>query len=95
MELNTQFERFSGFVRYQQQNDDLTTTISWLPSLGKSIGKSNVKFSNQESSQYPEEVHSLAQVQLRSTHGWTAKLFHHYQNWDSETLRLEQYDALN
>ncbi len=93
-ELNTQFKRASSFVRYQHQNNGLTTTFSWLPSLGKDIGKSNLRYLNSEISDYPEEIHSLAQLQLNSEQGWLIKFFHHYQNWDSSTLRLEQYDSL-
>jgi iron complex outermembrane receptor protein len=93
-ELNTQFERVSGFVNYQYQYNELTATFSWLPSVGKDIGKSNINYDKSEVSAYPEELHSLAQVQVNSTNGWLVKLFHHYQNWDSETLKFEQYDAL-
>ena len=93
-ELNTQFERVSGLIKYQTKNQGLTTTFSWLPSVGKDIGKSNVKYLNSEVSSYPEEQHSLAQIQINSDQGWLVKLFHHYQNWDSETDRFEQYQAL-
>lgn len=92
--LNTQFNRVSGLFRYQHQNKGLTTTVSWLPSVGKDIGKSNAKHLSSEISQYPEEQHSLAQVQVNSGQDWLLKIFHHYQNWDSETLRIEQYKAL-
>ena len=93
-ELNTQFSRLSGLVRYQHQVNGLTATFSWLPSVGKDIGKSNVRYLNREISQYPQERHSLAQVQVNSDRNWLLKVFHHYQNWDSETLRLDQYNAL-
>jgi len=93
-ELNTQFERYSGLLKYQFENDGLTTTFSWLPSYGKDIGKSNVKYPHKEISDYPEELHSLTQVQVNAGSDWSAKLFHHYQNWDSSTLRVEQYQAL-
>mgnify|MGYP000751473049 CR=1 FL=1 len=92
--LNTQFERVSGFVNYQYQHNDLTTYVSWLPSVGKDIGKSNAKFVSSEVSGYPEELHSLAQIQINSDSGWLVKLFHHYQNWDSKSLKFEQYDSL-
>lgn len=93
-ELNTQFNRISGLFRYQHQNNGLTTTVSWLPSVGKDIGKSNAKHLSSEISQYPEEKHSLAQIQVNSEQDWLLKVFHHYQNWDSETLRIEQYNVL-
>jgi len=93
-EINSQFERVSGLLRYQHKHDNLTTTVSWLPSYGQHIGKSNAKFPNLEMSQYPQEVHSLTQIQINSDNGWLAKLFHHYQNWDSKTLRFNQYQSL-
>lgn len=93
-ELNTGFQRTSGLIRYQDQQGGLTTTLSWLPSVGKDIGKSNSKYDNREVSEYPQEQHSLAQVQISSDQGWFAKLFHHYQNWDTKTHRFNQYQAL-
>ena len=92
--LNNQFERISGLIRYNFKHNDLTTIVSWLPSYGRGIGKSNIKFPELERSQYPQETHSLAQIQINSDNAWQAKLFHHYQNWDSETLRVSQYHSL-
>ncbi|WP_235611252.1 TonB-dependent receptor plug domain-containing protein [Pseudoalteromonas luteoviolacea] len=93
--LNTQFERASGLVRYKTQHQGFTATYSWLPSYGKSIGKSNIKYPIEQISDYPEEIHSLTQVQLTGEENWVAKLYHHYQNWDSRTTRLERYDGLS
>jgi len=93
--LNTEFERVSGVLRYQLESENVTTILSWLPSYGKNIGKSNNKYLLTEISEYPEEVHSLAQIQVNGHLGWYAKLFHHYQNWDSTTLKYNEYDALN
>lgn len=94
-QLNTQFERLSGSLKYRQQEAGLETTFSWLSSYGKDIGKSNNRYLNREVSSYPEEIHSLAQIQVASDSGWWGKVFHHYQNWDSVTLRFEQSDAEN
>lgn len=93
-EINSQFERLSGLVRYQNKTHNYTTVFSWLPSYGHHIGKHNQKFPLKEVSTYPDEIHSLAQIQLTANSGWLAKLFHHYQNWDSETLRRENYTSL-
>lgn len=93
-ELNTSFKRLSGLVRYEHQYQGYNTIFSWLPSLGKDIGKSSSRFLSREVSDYPEEIHSLAQIQVNADTGWLVKLFHHYQNWDSATLRLDQYDSL-
>ncbi|KAF7773843.1 iron complex outermembrane recepter protein [Pseudoalteromonas citrea] len=92
--LHTRFERVSGLLRYKSSRDGITTTASWLPSYGKDIGKSSRKFPTKQVSSYPKELHSLAQIQMNAGQRWTAKLFHHYQNWDSKTLRLERYDGL-
>jgi iron complex outermembrane receptor protein len=94
-ELNTEFERASGVVRYQYESENFTTFLSWLPSYGKNIGKSNNKYLLTEVSAYPEEIHSLAQIQINGYSDWSAKLFHHYQNWDSTTLKYNEYDASN
>ncbi len=92
--LNSQYERASGLLRYENTHNQLTTIVSWLPSYGQNIGKSNIKYPNQEISIYPEEIHSLAQIQVMSANGWMSKFFHHYQNWDSETDRINQYVSL-
>ncbi|MBQ4877722.1 TonB-dependent receptor [Pseudoalteromonas luteoviolacea] len=94
-ELSTQFERASALVRYKVQHQGFTATYSWLPSYGESIGKSNVKYPTQQLSDYPEELHSLAQVQLNGDENWMAKFYHHYQNWDSRTVRFERYGGLS
>ncbi|MBQ4835475.1 TonB-dependent receptor [Pseudoalteromonas luteoviolacea] len=94
-ELHTQFERFSGLVRYKSKHDGFTTTYSWLPSYGSNIGKSNAKYPTKQISDYPDELHSLAQVQLNGDQDWMAKFYHHYQNWDSRTARFERYDGLS
>lgn len=93
--LNTDYQRMSSLIRYQMHFGNLTTTFSWLPSYAEDIGKSSARFPTREQSDYPSEIHSLAQVHLSSHSGWTAKLFHHYQNWDNRVLRPEQYQALN
>ena len=80
-ELNTGYERVSGALKYVQQGENVTTTYSWLPSYGKDIGKSNARYPEQEVSDYPSELHSLAQVQWNANDNWLAKVFYHYQNW--------------
>ncbi len=90
-DLNTRFQRVSGMLMHESNNGDITTHWSWLPSVGKDIGKSNQKYNQTEISDYPHSRHSLAQVQVSSTLGWSAKLFHHFQDWQSDTERFEQY----
>lgn len=92
--LHTEYQRLSGLLRYQLNHSGLITTFSWLGGYGDDIGKSNSKFPATEISNYLEDFHSLAQVQVNADAGWLAKVFHHYQNWDSSTLKPAQYDAL-
>lgn len=94
MDLNTQFERFSAVFRHQREHEGLITTFSWLPSYGKNIGKSNSKYPKTQMSSYPVEKHSLLQIQVSDPQNWSAKVFNHYQNWDSETHRFERYNGL-
>lgn len=93
--LHTEYQRLSGLLRYKLSHSSYTTTFSWLGGYGEDIGKSNNKFPTSEISNYPEEFHSLTQVQVNADAGWLAKVFHHYQNWDSATLKQEQYDSLS
>lgn len=93
--LNDQFQRVSALVGYQHIKHGLSTTFSWLPSFGKDIGKSTSKYPDKEVSGYPKEIHSLAQMQIRADEGWQAKVFHHYQNWDSETTRIDEYKSFS
>ena len=92
--LNTGFERMSGLYRSSFELDEVTAIFSFIGSIGKNIGKDNIKFPTVEVSQYPEEIHNLEQLHLVSTEGWQAKLFHHYQNWDSLVERTNQYSSL-
>jgi iron complex outermembrane receptor protein len=94
-ELNSHFERVSGLLRYEYAINGISSMVSWLPSYGKNIGKSNRKYPVVQISSYPKEFHSLAQIQFHKGDTWSAKLFHHYQNWDSETKLLKRYDGLS
>lgn len=89
--LNTRFEQFAGLVKYQSNVasfGDIKVNASWLPSVGKNIGKSSNQYPNERIVDYPEEVHSVSQVSLEHANQWFMKLYHHYQNWDSNTLRV-------
>ncbi|WNC73642.1 TonB-dependent receptor [Thalassotalea psychrophila] len=90
--LNTEFEQVSGLLRYQGAIGDITTNVSWMPSIGSDIGKSNISYPDQETATYPTEKHSLAQIQLKSSDSWLAKFYHHYQNWDTKIDRANSYN---
>ena len=93
--LFTEYSRTSSIMRYRSRLKGIATTFSWLPSYGSDIGKSSERFPAREISDYPEDIHSLAQLHLAADSGWTAKVFHHYQNWDNATERQDQFNALN
>jgi len=97
--LNDGFSQTSALFKIQTQVNNLDFLFSWLPSVSKDIGKSSALYPQERITLYPEEIHSLSQIQFRSSRDWLFKLFHHYQNWDSEVERvgkrinLTQYQA--
>ncbi|NTS76672.1 TonB-dependent receptor plug domain-containing protein [Catenovulum sp. SM1970] len=93
--LNTEFERVSSKISFDTQFLDIDTRLTWLGSIGQDIGKSNNQYPETEVSNYPSEEHSLTQLQLNHVEGGTFKLFHHYQNWDNQTDKIDRYLSLN
>jgi len=97
--LNDGFSQTSALFKMQTQVNNLDFLFSWLLSVTKDIGKSSALYPKERITLYPEEIHSLSQFQLRSSQEWLLRLFHHYQNWDSEVERvgkrinLTQYQA--
>ncbi|MCF2906818.1 TonB-dependent receptor [Pseudoalteromonas sp. DL2-H2.2] len=87
-ELNNGFEQFSSSIRYNHQlADDIELNMSWLPSVSKEVGKNSVTYPENQIAMYPEDLHSLAQVSVKSDQ-WLVNVFHHYQNWDSDVQRI-------
>lgn len=97
--LNTGYEQIAGVLSGNRAVGDLQINYSWLPSLGRHIGKSNSLFPNRRLSSYPDEKHSVAQLELRSRSSWFLRAYHHYQDWETEVERVGQrrnltrYDA--
>lgn len=86
--LNTGYEQMAGVVTGTTAVGNLSVNYSWVPSLGRGIGKSNVLFPDRRVSSYPDEKHSVAQVELRSNKNWFLRGYHHYQDWETEVERV-------
>ncbi|MFD2167906.1 TonB-dependent receptor plug domain-containing protein [Thalassotalea euphylliae] len=87
--LNTAFEQLSGLVKYQQRTPDVVVDFSWLPSLGNNVGKSSSQYPDDRIVTYPEDNHSVMQVTLLDPNAWQVQFYHHYQNWDTDTIRVD------
>jgi iron complex outermembrane receptor protein len=88
-ELNTQFKQTAGLFKYKTDFDNFTTQTSVLMSKTSDIGKSTSEFPEKKITLYPSEFHSLSQFQLSYKETWLVKLYHHYQNWESQVDRVE------
>jgi iron complex outermembrane receptor protein len=88
--LNSGFEQIAGVIAGSTELGELSLNYSWIPSLGRDIGKSNSFFPERRQSSYPEELHSVAQLELRSAGSWLLRGYHHYQDWDADVERLGQ-----
>lgn len=87
-ELNSGFEQFAMVNKLNGQYQDIDYKLTWTPSLGKNIGKSAITYPSNRVTQYPEELHSLLSLELTKSNQWYAKLYHHYQNWDTDIIRV-------
>lgn len=86
--LNTGFEQMAGFFAGRANLGDLDLRYSWVPSLGRDIGKSNLAFPEERRSSYPEELHSVTQLEVRKGRDWLLRAYHHFQDWETEVLRV-------
>ena len=87
--LHSRFEQAALLLRGRSQWRDGTVEYSWLPSVGRDIGRSNSAYPDTRISTTPEELHSLERVELR-TGDHLLRLYHHYQDWDSDVLRVDE-----
>jgi iron complex outermembrane receptor protein len=88
--LNSGFEQLAGLLSGRSGIKDLNLHYSWIPSLGRNIGKSNALFPDQRVSTYPREMHSVSQAELRSEGRWFVRTYHHYQDWEADVERVGQ-----
>jgi iron complex outermembrane receptor protein len=88
-DLNTGYEQAGVLLKTAREVDGQTVSLTWLPSYGKDIGKSNADFPERSVSDYPEEAHSLLSLQIEGKAGWLGRVYHHYQDWQSRTERID------
>ncbi len=87
-ELNTHLEQLSLVNKARIQFDHLEGTLTWIPSIGKNIGKSAATYPSERITEYPRDEHSVLLAELTDHQTWYAKAYHHYQNWDSDVTRV-------
>jgi len=87
-ELNSSFEQLAMVNKGIGQFNGIDYTLTWTPSVGNNIGKSAITYPNTRMTSYPEELHSLLSIELTKSNEWYAKLYHHYQNWDTDIIRV-------
>ncbi|MBT4522200.1 MAG: TonB-dependent receptor [Halieaceae bacterium] len=92
--LNTGFEQVAGLAKYQKNFGGKQLSLSWLPSYGSNIGKSSATYPQQQITEYPEELHSIARLQLVGDDQWLLRFYHHYQNWETLTERVDERSNL-
>ncbi len=87
--LNDGFEQTTGMLKYKINLQDFNIEAMLLSSKGSDIGKSSGLYPDDQITYYPNEFHNLAKVQISKTNDWLLSVYHHYQNWDSDTLRVD------
>ena len=86
--LNTRYEQVAALLRGRQQIGALDIAYTWLPSVGRDIGRSNARYPLRRVSRTPHDRHSVARLELRSNEGWLLRAYHHYQDWDTQVERV-------
>lgn len=86
--LNTGFEQIAGLLAGSVELGQLDLSYSWIPSLSRNIGKSNSLYPDRRVSSYPQDRHSVGQLELRSSGDWFLRAYHHYQDWEADVERL-------
>lgn len=86
--LDDGFSQTTGLLKYKTSINNIDIESMLLTSQGTDIGKSSRLFPNQQVTSYPDEFHNLAKVQISRRNEWLLSIYHHNQNWDTETLRV-------
>lgn len=82
------YEQSSASFSYKHVLDnDFKLQARWLGSLSKDVQKSSAEDFLKKQSIYPEDIHSLFDLSLKSG-SWVFNIFDHYQNWDSQVIRI-------
>ena len=87
-ELNSQYQQKAATLATELSWHDIDIFASAIISQGDDIGKSSNTYPNERISSYPQDDHLLSQVEFSSAALWKFKLFQHQQQWQSETVRV-------
>lgn len=88
--LNSGFEQAAAIFAGESSVGDYDVSYRWLPSVGRDIGKSGRFFPERRVSDYPEELHSLASIEIRRKTGGLLRAYHHYQEWEADVERVDE-----
>ena len=86
--LDTDFTQLSALLKFSEQWQGLSLEGTSLVSHGSDIGKSSRQFPLERIVEYPNDTHVLSQLSVRKAQDWFVQLYQHYQNWDTDTLRV-------
>lgn len=87
--LKTEYKQSFLTLAKQAQWNEIDVYLSLIANQGTDLGKSSAKYPDQRISLYPKDNHFLAQMELSYATDWSLKLYHHNQDWQSETSRLD------
>jgi outer membrane receptor protein involved in Fe transport len=86
--LNTGFTQYSGVFRWNRKARGKRYEITFLPSYGQDIGKSNTDFPERTTT-YPRERHGLLRFSIDSDRDWRFLSFVHAQDLRTEVAEDE------
>lgn len=95
MPLHSQYQQTAIQLQHRERWDDLTASISALGSWGQDIGKSTRAYPDAQVTDYPHERHSVLKFELERRQKWLWRVYHHAQDWQSRSSRLEGMTAEN
>ena len=87
--LHTEFEQYNLMFGTQLETELASYDLVSLVSYGSDIGKSNTRYPDERISSYPRERHWLSQLSRRSA-SHTANIYFHYQDLETEVLRIAE-----
>ena len=86
--LDSGFAQRSALFKFSHSWQDFTVNASSIVSQGSDIGKSSSLFPSDRVVQYPNDKHWLSQMSLQKGQDWFVQFYQHYQNWDTDTVRI-------
>lgn len=86
--LNTAYEQVAGLLEAGGSFDTRDWSLTWIPSIGRDIGRSNALYPDRRVSTAPEDDHSVLRFEIRDGNRWLLRTYHHYQDWSSDVLRV-------